>query len=33
VKVSGQTISYTLVHPASYFGTMMTLDSFDPAPV
>src|ERR1039457_3971605 len=33
VTVSGQTISYTLVHPASYFGTMLTLDSFDPAPV
>src|ERR1035441_512061 len=33
VTVSGQTITYTLAHPASYFGTMLTLDSFDPAPV
>jgi peptide/nickel transport system substrate-binding protein len=33
VKVSGQTISYTLVHPASYFPGMLTLDSFNPAPV
>jgi peptide/nickel transport system substrate-binding protein len=33
VTVSGQTISYTLVHPASYFATMLTLDPFNPAPV
>ncbi len=33
VKVSGQTISYTLVHPASYFTTMLGLDPFNPAPV
>ena len=33
VKVSGQTISYTLTHPASYFPDMMTLDAFSPAPV
>ena len=33
VTVSGQTITYTLVHPASYFGTMLTLDPFNPAPV
>jgi peptide/nickel transport system substrate-binding protein len=33
VTVSGQTISYTLVHPASYFPGMLTLDSFNPAPV
>ncbi|MDX6394396.1 MAG: peptide/nickel transport system substrate-binding protein [Streptosporangiaceae bacterium] len=32
VTVSGQTITYTLVHPASYFGTMLTLDPFNPAP-
>jgi peptide/nickel transport system substrate-binding protein len=33
VKASGQTITYTLAHPASYFPTMLTLDSFAPAPV
>jgi peptide/nickel transport system substrate-binding protein len=33
VKASGQTISYTLVHPASYFSDMLNLDSFAPAPV
>ena len=33
IKVSGQTISYTLTHPASYFPDMMTLDAFAPAPV
>jgi peptide/nickel transport system substrate-binding protein len=33
VTVSGQTITYTLVHSASYFGTMLTLDPFNPAPV
>jgi peptide/nickel transport system substrate-binding protein len=33
VTVSGQTITYTLVHPASYFGTMLSLDPFNPAPV
>lgn len=33
VKASGQTITYTLVHPASYFPDMLTLDAFNPAPV
>ena len=33
VTASGQTITYTLAHPASYFGTMLTLDPFNPAPV
>ena len=33
VKVAGQTISYTLVHPASYFPGMLTMDAFNPAPV
>ena len=33
VTVSGQTITYTLVHAASYFGTMLSLDPFNPAPV
>jgi peptide/nickel transport system substrate-binding protein len=33
VKASGQTITYTLVHPASYFGPMLNLDAFNPAPV
>lgn len=33
VKASGQTISYTLTHPASYFPDMLTMDPFDPAPV
>jgi peptide/nickel transport system substrate-binding protein len=33
VKASGQTITYTLVHPASYFADMLNLDSFAPAPV
>ena len=33
VTVSGQTITYSLAHPASYFGTMLTMDSFGPAPV
>jgi peptide/nickel transport system substrate-binding protein len=33
VKASGQTITYTLVHPASYFPDMLTLDPFNPAPV
>jgi peptide/nickel transport system substrate-binding protein len=33
VTVSGQTITYDLQHPASYFATMLTLDSFNPAPV
>lgn len=32
VKASGQTITYTLVHPASYFPSMLTLDAFNPAP-
>jgi peptide/nickel transport system substrate-binding protein len=33
VKASGQTITYTLVHPASYFPDMLNLDAFAPAPV
>ena len=33
VKVSGQTITYNLVHPASYFTDMLQLDAFAPAPV
>src|ERR1700744_1485660 len=33
IKVNGQQISYTLVHPASYFTGMLTLDSFAPAPI
>jgi peptide/nickel transport system substrate-binding protein len=33
VKASGQTITYKLVHPASYFGAMLNLDAFNPAPV
>lgn len=33
VTASGQTITYNLVHPASYFATMLTMDPFYPAPV
>ncbi|HWG62206.1 MAG TPA: ABC transporter substrate-binding protein [Streptosporangiaceae bacterium] len=33
VKASGNTISYTLVHPATYFPDMLQLDAFAPAPV
>ncbi len=33
VTANGQTITYNLVHPASYFGTMLTMDGFYPAPV
>ncbi|HUY46821.1 MAG TPA: ABC transporter substrate-binding protein [Streptosporangiaceae bacterium] len=33
VKASGQTITYTLTHPASYFPDMLQLDPFNPAPV
>jgi peptide/nickel transport system substrate-binding protein len=33
IKVNGQQISYTLVHPASYFTGMLTLDAFAPAPI
>ena len=32
VKVSGQTITYNLVHPASYFADMLQLDAFAPGP-
>ena len=32
VKASGLTISYTLVHPASYFPDELQLDAFAPAP-
>jgi peptide/nickel transport system substrate-binding protein len=33
VKASGLTITYNLVHPASYFPDMLQLDAFAPAPV
>ncbi len=33
VKASGETITFTLTHPATYFPDMLTLDSFNPAPV
>ena len=33
IKASGQTITYNLTHPASYFPTMLTMDPFYPAPV
>ena len=33
VKVNGQSISYTLTHPASYFPGQLELDSFAPAPI
>jgi peptide/nickel transport system substrate-binding protein len=33
VTASGQTITYKLTHPASYFGDMLTLPSFNPTPV
>ena len=33
VKASGQTITYNLVHPASYFADMLQLDALAPAPV
>jgi peptide/nickel transport system substrate-binding protein len=33
VTASGQTVTYNLVHPASYFPTMLTMDPFYPAPV
>ena len=33
VKASGQTITYNLVHPATYFADMLQLDAFTPAPV
>ena len=33
VKASGQTITYNLVHPASYFPDMLQMDAFAPAPV
>ena len=33
VTASGQTITYNLVHPASYFATQLTMDAFNPAPV
>jgi peptide/nickel transport system substrate-binding protein len=32
VTVSGQTITYTLTHPASYFNDILALDPFNPAP-
>ncbi len=33
VTASGQTLTINLVHPASYFPDMLTLDAFNPAPV
>jgi peptide/nickel transport system substrate-binding protein len=33
VTVSGQSITYKLVHPASYFASQLSLDPFNPAPV
>ena len=33
VTASGQTLTINLVHPASYFTGMLTLDAFNPAPV
>ncbi len=33
VTASGQTITYNLVHPASYFPDMLQLDAFAPAPI
>jgi peptide/nickel transport system substrate-binding protein len=33
VKASGQTITYNLVHPASYFPGQLALDAFSPAPI
>ena len=33
VKASGQTITYNLVHPASYFAGQLALDAFSPAPI
>jgi len=33
VTASGQTVTYTLVHPASYFPAQLTMDPFYPAPV
>ena len=33
VTASGETITYNLVHPASYFATQLTMDAFNPAPV
>lgn len=32
VSASGQTITFNLVHPATYFPDMLTLDAFNPAP-
>ena len=32
VSASGQTITYKLVHPASYFAGQLSLDAFNPAP-
>jgi peptide/nickel transport system substrate-binding protein len=33
VKASGETITFNLTHPATYFPDMLTLDSFNPAPI
>src|SRR5450755_3341475 len=33
VTASGQTLTFNLVHPASYFPYMLTLSAFNPAPV
>jgi peptide/nickel transport system substrate-binding protein len=33
VAKDDSTVVFTLVHPAAYFGDMLTMNSFDPAPV
>jgi peptide/nickel transport system substrate-binding protein len=33
VAKDDSTVVYTLVHPAAYFGDMLTMNAFDPAPV
>ena len=33
VTASGQTLTFNLIHPASYFPYMLTLSAFNPAPV
>jgi peptide/nickel transport system substrate-binding protein len=33
VTASGNTVTYNLTHPATYFPDMLTLDAFNPAPV
>jgi peptide/nickel transport system substrate-binding protein len=33
VTASGQTLTFNLVHPASFFPDMLTMDAFSPAPI